>query len=488
MGKGGQFREYEDHDATGLAELVRKGEVSAEELLEEALARVEALNPKINAIADLREDVARRSIREGLPDGPLTGVPFLFKDAAASRAKDFPGCCGSALLKGTVHEANSNIVDRMLRTGVAVFGRTTSPEGAVGAVTEAAVYGGPTRNPWNLDRTPGGSSGGSGAAVASGILPAAHGSDGGGSIRIPASSCGLFGFKGTRARLPDGPFAGEGWAGMSIEGFLTRTVRDQATLLDAVEGPDLGAPYHAPPLECPFSEAAQRDPGRLKVAFMTTNFAGGPIHPENAKAVRAAAKMLEDLGHEVSEDSPDADIGMMMAAWTDIVACGTALWIDRALEGKGRALEPGDVEPTIASAYRYAKTLNGPRYLHAVNQVHLYGRQLAAFFGRHDVLLTSTLAEPPCEIGRLDHTWEDFVEYRCGKGGVFDYSPFTAAYNAGGQPAASLPLHWTGDGLPVGVQLGARTGDDSRLMSLCAQVERAHPWFGRRAPLRWRAG
>lgn len=481
---GASFREYEDHDATGLAELARRREVSADELLDEAVGRVEALNPRINAIACLCEDVARRRIREGLPQGPLTGVPFLFKDAAASRARDFPGCCGSALLKGTVYDANSTIVDRMLRTGVSVFGRTTSPEGAVGAVTEAAAYGGPTRNPWDPGRTPGGSSGGSGAAVSAGVLPAAHGSDGGGSIRIPASCCGLFGFKGTRARLPDGPFAGEGWAGMSIEGFLTRTVRDQATLMDAVEGPDIGAPYHAPPLGRSFSESARQDPGRLRIAFMTTNFAGEPIHEENAAAVRNAARLLEDLGHVVSEDSPKADIGMMMAAWTDIVACGTALWIDRALEGVGRSLAPGDVEPTIASAYRYAKTLDGPRYLDAVNRIHLYGRQLAAFFEAHDMLLTGTLAEPPCEIGRLDHTWEDFIEYRCGKGGVFEYSPFTAAYNAGGQPAASLPLHWTGDGLPVGVQIAARAGDDSRLMSLCAQVERAFPWHGRRAPLR----
>ena len=231
---------YEQNDAIGLANLVLRGETTPDELLDEALRRVEALNQELNAVTMLREDVARRLVSEGLPDGPLRGVPFLLKDLGAE-AVDFPSNNGSRLFANTHYAKDSAIYARLRAAGLVTVGRTTSPEGGVGPVTEAAVYGGPTRNPWNLARTPGGSSGGAAAAVAAGIVPAAHGSDGGGSVRIPASCCGLFGFKATRARLPDGPYVGEGWAGMAIDGFLTRSVRDTAALLDATHGPDRGA-------------------------------------------------------------------------------------------------------------------------------------------------------------------------------------------------------------------------------------------------------
>jgi amidase len=258
--------DYESHDALGLAALIRRGETTADALLEAALERAEALNPRLNALVHLVPDTARRRIAEGLPDGPFTGVPFLLKDLGAE-AVDFPASNGSRLLAGTRYPGDSHIYARLAAAGLVTFGRTTAPEGGVGVVTEAAVYGGPTRNPWALDRTPGGSSGGAGAAVAAGIVPAAHGSDGGGSVRIPASNCGLFGFKATRARLPDGPFSGEGWAGMAIDGFLTRSVRDTAALLDATAGPDLGAPYWAPPLAESFTAAIARPPRRLRIAF-----------------------------------------------------------------------------------------------------------------------------------------------------------------------------------------------------------------------------
>ena len=228
-------------DATELAGLVARGEVSASELLDAALAAVEARNPAINAVVLMQEGVARKSIADGLPQGPFRGVPFLIKDLGCE-AVDFPSHNGSRLLANTVYKRDSSIFERIRATGVVTFGRTTSPEGGIGAATESAVYGGPTRNPWNLDHTSGGSSGGAGAAVAAGIVAFAHGSDGGGSVRIPASSCGLFGFKPTRARLPDGPYVGEGWAGMAIDGFLTHSVRDTAVMLDACEGADLGAP------------------------------------------------------------------------------------------------------------------------------------------------------------------------------------------------------------------------------------------------------
>jgi amidase/6-aminohexanoate-cyclic-dimer hydrolase len=475
---------YETHDAVGLAELVRRREVTPHELLDAALIRAEALNPRLNALTMLQPEVARGMIALGLPDGPLKGVPFLLKDLGAE-AIDFPGNNGSRLMAGTTYAMDSAIYARLKAAGLVTFGRTTAPEGGVGPATEAAVYGGPTRNPWNLEKVPGGSSGGSGAAVAAGIVPAAHGSDGGGSVRIPASSCGLFGFKATRARLPDGPYVGEGWAGMAIDGFLTRSVRDTAVLLDATHGADLGAPYFAPPLKDTFVAATKRDPGRLKIAVATTSFTGVPVHAECKAATEAASKLLRDMGHEVEEAMPTADTPGMMRAWTKIVACGTALSVASVLRKKGRDLQPGDVENLALGAIDYARTLSGADYLEAVGKIHAYGREMAAFFERYDMMLTPTLAELPADIGRFSHSAADFVEYRMGAGMVFEYSPFCVAANASGQPAVSLPLHWTADGLPVGVHIAARFGADELLMSLSARMEEAQPWFDRRPPVRY---
>ncbi|MFP5480687.1 MAG: amidase [Alphaproteobacteria bacterium] len=468
-------------DATELAGLVAKGEVSPTELLDAALTAVEARNPAINAVVLLQEEVARRSIAEGLPAGPFRGVPFLIKDLGAE-AKEFPSHNGSRLLANTVYGQDSSIFTRMKATGVVTFGRTTSPEGGVGAATEAAVYGGPTRNPWNLEHTPGGSSGGAGAAVAAGIVAFAHGSDGGGSVRIPASSCGLFGFKPTRARLPDGPYAGEGWAGMAIDGFLTRSVRDTAVMLDACEGPDLGAPYVAPPLDRGHAAAISRPPRRLRVGICDTTFTGEPIHPEVAEAVRAAGRLLDSLGHHVEPARPRADVPMMMRAWTDIVGVGTALSIRSKLGD--RAPTADEVEGVGRGAWAYAQGLHPTRYLQAVGEIHAFGRQMAGFFeDGPDILLSATLAEPPAKIGRFNHETEDYVGYRTGPNGIFAYSPFCAVFNASGQPAASLPLSWSRHGLPIGVHLAAAFGQDEVLIALCAEVERAAPWAAKRAPM-----
>jgi amidase len=475
---------YETFDAVGLAALVARGDVTPDELLDEALRRVEALQPSLNAVTMLREDVARRLIAEGLPAGPLRGVPFLLKDLGAE-AVDFPSNNGSRLFAGTTYAVDSAIYARLKAAGLVTFGRTASPEGGIGPVTEAAVYGAPTRNPWNLERTPGGSSGGAAAAVAAGIVPAAHGSDGGGSVRIPASSSGLYGFKPTRARLPDGPYAGEGWAGMAIDGFLTRSVRDTAVLLDATQGPDLGAPYAAPPLQGTFLNACGQAAPRLRIAFSRTSLTGDPIHPECMAAVDDAARLLAGLGNDVEEALPSADTKGMMAAWTKIVACGTALSVATAVHRRGREFSPDELEGISKAAIAYARTISGSDYLAAVGKIHAYGREMAAFFERYDILLTATLAEPPAPIGRFDHRNDDYLDYRLGPGRVFAYSPFTAAFNASGQPAASLPLYWTADGLPVGIHLAARFGRDELLMSLSARIEEARPWFGRRPPLRY---
>lgn len=468
-------------DATALAELVARGEVSPSELLDAALAAVEARNPAINAVVLLQEGVARKSIADGLPPGPFRGVPFLIKDLGCE-ARDFPSHNGSRLFANTVYPGDSAIFERIRATGVVTFGRTTSPEGGVGTATEAAVYGGPTRNPWNPEHTSGGSSGGAGAAVAAGIVAMAHGSDGGGSVRIPASACGLYGFKPTRARLPDGPYAGEGWAGMAIDGFLTRSVRDTAVMLDACEGPDPGAPYVAPPLGKGHAAAISRPPRRLRVGICDTTLTGEAIDPEVAEAVRATGRLLESLGHVVEPARPRADVPMMMRAWTDIVGVGTALSIRSKLGNRAPRAE--EVEGVGRGAWAHAQTLHPTRYLQAVGEIHAFGRQMAGFFDQGpDVLLTATLAEPPAKVGRFAHDTEDYLGYRIGPNGIFAYSPFCAVFNASGQPAASLPLGWSSSGLPIGVHLAAAFGQDELLIALSAEVERASPWAGKRAPM-----
>jgi amidase len=468
-------------DATELAGLVASGAVSPSELLDAALAAVETRNPALNAVVLIQEGVARKAIADGLPPGPFRGVPFLIKDLGIE-AKDFPSHNGSRLFRDTRYSGDSAIFTRIKATGVVTFGRTTSPEGGIGAATEAAVYGGPTRNPWNHAHTSGGSSGGAGAAVAAGIVAFAHGSDGGGSVRIPASSCGLFGFKPTRARLPDGPYAGEGWAGMAIDGFLTRSVRDTAVMLDACEGADPGAPYWAPPLLLGHAQAISRPPRRLRIGICDTTLTGAPIHPEVAEAVRATGNLLEALGHHVEPARPEAEVMQMIQAWTDIVGIGTALSI-RAKLGD-RPPREDEIEAVGRGAWAHAQTLHPTRYLQAVNEVHAFGRQMARFFDAGpDILLTATLAEPPARIGRFAHKTEDYLAYRMGPEGIFNYSPFCAAFNASGQPAASLPLGWSSEGLPIGIHLAAAFGQDETLIAVCAELERAAPWRAKRAPV-----
>ena len=479
MGNGMlSFDEYRSYDALGLAALVSQGDVTPAELLQAALSRLEAVNPKLNAIAGLNVDAAEATIERALPHGPFRGVPFLLKDLGAA-AIDFPSHFGSELFAHTEQDHNAELVQRMIRSGLVIFGRTTSPELGIGPITEAKVYGGPTRNPWNLKHTAGGSSGGAAAAVASGILPAAHGSDGGGSVRIPASSSGLFGLKATRGRMPMGPKVGEGWAGMAVDGFLTRSVRDTAALLDATEGPDAGAPYWPPPLGGRFADALSKPPTRQKIAVCYENFAGGAIHPDCRAAVDKTAKLLEDLGHYVEEATPELELMPIMQAWTRIVACGAALSIRQKLAAQGRPLDPADIEGITRGALALAETVSGADYLDAVNRVHGVGRTLAGFFERYDMLLTPTLAEPPARIGRFAPHNEDFIDHRLGPKGILPYSPYTPIFNASGQPAMSVPLHWNDGGLPIGIHLAARFGADETLIALAAELETASPWFDR---------
>ncbi|RFP89071.1 amidase [Rhodobacteraceae bacterium 63075] len=467
--------EYVAHDATALAGLVAKGEVSPAELLEAALSQTERLNPALNAVTMIAESAARNAIDGGLPDGPFEGVPFILKDLKAE-ARAYPTNNGSKLFAGHEWAYESEMFERLQRAGLVTFARGTSPELGVGPVTEAQVYGGPTCNPWDLSRTSGGSSGGSAAAVAAGIVPAAHGSDGGGSVRIPAASCGLVGFKPTRGLFPAGPGSGEGWAGMAIDGFLTRSLRDNLALMDACAGADLGAPYHAPPLPESFTQAAARAPRRLRVRYVEGTLHGPATHPDCREAVLKTASLLEDLGHHVEPYTPPAalDLPAMMRAWTVTVACGTALAV-RSRTG-GAPFDERLVEGVTRGAMEYAKSLNGMDYLAAVNEIHAFGRRLAAEFLECDLLLTTTLAAPPCRHGALSPDQEDFVAYRNGPGSCFEYSPFTAAFNASGQPAMSLPLHWSEDDLPVGVHFAMKSGQDTELAALAAELEAAANW------------
>jgi len=479
-----RFEEYDDFDGLGLAALVRGGEVTADELLDVALARAAATDDAIAAVMHVQEPTARAAINAGLPDGPFRGVPFLLKDLGCE-AVDFPTSMGSRLFDGYRYGYDSEIFTRLRATGVATFGRTTSPEFGVGPTTEAVVYGRPTRNPWNTDHVAGGSSGGSGAAVAAGVVPLAHGSDGGGSVRIPASSCGLFGFKPSRALLPDGPVAGEAWAGMAIDGFLTRSVRDTAAMLDATAGPDLGAPYYAPPRTAgTFLEAIDRPPRRLRIAVSTRTFDGLPIHADCVAAVEHTAQLLESLGHEVVPVEHVIAIEPFMRAWTNIVACGTQLTVESRAAVLGISIDDAErlVERVTRLAMAHGRAVSGAQYLASVETVHSVGREMARFLQPFDMVLTATLGEPPARIGRFaterTDAWNSFLDYRLEH--VLPYSPFTALANGTGQPATSLPLWWNDAGLPVGAHLMARSGDDDVLLQLSAQLEDAEPWFHRR--------
>lgn len=474
---------YDSHDALGLAGLVAAHQVTPEELLDEALRRTEALNPKLNCVTLPQPETARRLIRDGLPLGPLRGVPFLLKDLGAE-AVDFPSNSGSRLAENMTAARDSHLYERLRATGLVTFGRTPSPEFGVGPATEAAVYGGPTRNPWNLDRTPGGSSGGSAAAVAAGIVPAAHASDGAGSIRIPAASSGLYGLKPSRGLVPHGPNAGEGWGGLATSGFVSRTVRDTAALLDAVMGEDLGAPYAAPVVPSLLGAMARPGP-RLRIGVLTTTLTGKPIHADCVKAVEDAAKLLESLGHHVEPAPlPEADLDGVMHDLMRIIAAGSALTVNRLCELRGIPLSEAPIEPIARGAVELSRSVTGTEYLSGVNALHALGRAFARWMAGRDAMLTATLAEPPAEIGRFAHKTDDFMGYRLGKGGVYDYSPFTAAFNASGQPAASLPLHRNADGLPIGVHIAMPFGRDADLIALSAELEAARPFFPNRPPLR----
>jgi len=472
------MREYEKYDALGLAELVRKGEVSPTELLDAALARVSARNPALNAVNMSFEARARREIAAGLPAGPFRGVPFLLKDLHAQ----VPGerlSFGSRLFASFVSETESELVARYRRAGLVSFGRTNSPEFGLTATTESTLWGA-TRNPWSRERSAGGSSGGASAAVAAGIVPAAHASDGGGSIRIPAACCGLFGVKPTRARVPMGPHAGEGWGGMSTAHAVTRSVRDSAALLDATHGPDLGAPYFAPAPERPYLEEVTRSPGRLRIALQTQAFNGADTDPECAQAARDAAKLCESLGHRVEEAALPVDREALGRATSVLIGANVQAFAEDAAAAQKKTLGADLVERVTLAMIERARSVPAADYARAVKTIHALTRVVEAFFTRFDVLLTPTMAMQTARLGQLALANPSDAEFgqclaRC--------TGYTALYNAAGNPAMSVPLATASDGMPLGVQFGARFGDEATLFRLAGQLEAARPWAERRPPV-----
>jgi Asp-tRNA(Asn)/Glu-tRNA(Gln) amidotransferase A subunit family amidase len=470
--------DYDACDALALAERVRKGDVTPRELLELAIARVEARNPQFNAVVICMFEEARRGVENGLPEGPLRGVPFLIKDLHAACA-GVRMTNGSRLFEDFIPERDSELVARYRKAGLVLFGKSASPEFGITTSTESVLFG-PTRNPWRTTHSAGGSSGGAAAAVAAGIVPAAHASDGGGSIRIPASCCGLFGLKPTRARNPVGPLVGEGWSGMSGAHAITRSVRDSAALLDATQGPDLGAPYWAPPPQRPFLEEVRADPGRLRIALQLDSFNGAPVHADCAEAARDAAALCIALGHEVEEARLEIDAAAFGSATQVVIAAN--LWAeltDRA-SALGRELTADDVEPGTYVLAETARNVDASEYARSIVGLHAVGRQVARFLEPYDVILTPTLATPPLELGRLALTNTDIEQLMRD---ITATVGFTQVFNAAGNPAMSVPLHWNADGLPIGVQFAARFGDEATLLRLAGQLESARPWFDRRPAL-----
>ncbi|CAB3789655.1 amidase [Pararobbsia alpina] len=467
-----EFDEYRQCDATQLAQWVANGVVSPRELLETAIARAEAVQPTINAITQKHFDLARTAIDQGLPTGPFTGVPFLLKDVSVQMAGTSTSN-SSKLYAGVIAQQDSTLVSRYRQAGLVIFGKTNTPEMGLAASTETALNG-TTRNPWDLSRTPGGSSGGAAAAVAAGIVPAAQGSDGGGSIRIPASCCGLFGFKPTRARTPLGPFVGEGWGSMASVHVLTRSVRDSAALLDATQGLSPGDPYAAPPVARPYVEEMTTPPGRLRVALQLAPLSGSPVDAACITAARDAARLLESLGHEVEQALPPGNAEELSTAAWALVAVGVAATLHRRARILGRELREDDVEPVTWQAVRHAATLSAIQLENARLAIHLQGRRMATFHERYDIVLSPTLGQVPVALGPQSMSNPDLDAYSAA---LKRFTPFTSLFNMTGQPSMSVPLHWTPDELPVGVMFSAAFGNDDLLFRLARQLEQARPWF-----------
>lgn len=477
--------DYSRHDALGLAALIRGGELSASEVVEMAIEQIEALNPQLNAVIHRLYDQARQTTPRASEKAPFRGVPFLLKDLIAeyAGAPFHEGCTG---LKGYRSPCHSTLVQRLLAAGLTVIGKTNTPEFGALPTTEPALCG-PTCNPWDLRLTAGGSSGGSAAAVSAGMVPMAHGNDAGGSIRVPASCCGVFGLKPTRGRNPLGPRFGDLGGGLICEHAITRSVRDSAALLDATSGPEPGDPYFAPPKRRPYLEEAERDPGRLKIGFLPSLPEGWgedpAFHPDCEEASADAARLCEALGHEVVEIAPAelAHPGLYKnfgVLWCCFIGNVMRYWERE----RGGALTEGDVEPETWASYQAGLKRTGADYLTVVEDVQRFSRKVGNWYerGRYDLILSPTMTIPPTRLGAFASTEADPMKWaRMSRA----YLGLTSPFNMTGQPAMSVPLHWNEDGIPIGVQFAGRFGEEGVLFSLAAQFERARPWGEKRPAL-----
>ena len=487
------FKEFDRFDGLGLAQLVRGKEVAPSELCEEAIRRIEQVNPKVNAVILPMYDIARESVHKSLPDGPFTGVPFLLKDMV----EEYAGVIltnGSKACRNYIPTQDSEIVQRFKKSGVVILGKTNLPEFGVMGITEPELYG-PTRNPWNTVHTPGGSSGGSAAAVASGMVPLASGNDGGGSIRIPASCCGLFGLKPTRGRNPLGPKVGQIWQGAVVSHVITRSVRDSAAMLDATQGSDAGAPYVIPAPERPYLQEIDRDPVSLKIAYTSVSPIGTKVHPECVKAVEESARFLEQLGHKVEEAQPEVDGKAIANSYITLCLGEVAADIEEMGNILGRKVRTSDVEALTWTLGLLGRTLSACDFAKATREWGVAGRAMGRFHQIYDLYMTPTVAYPPMKVGELQPKPYERLLMKAvnalGLGVIFKMSglidqmaeanlsrtPFTQLANLTGQPAMSVPLHWTADRLPVGVHFVAPFGDEATLFRLAAQLERSRPWF-----------
>lgn len=472
------FAEFEAYDALGLAELVRRKAVSPAELLEAAIARVEARNGAVNAVTMPLYDRARTAIADGLPAGPFTGVPFLMKDLTASIAGVHMTRSSRFFADTPPPVADSEHVARLRRAGLVIFGRTNTCELGLSLTCEPQLHG-PTRNPWDLTRISGGSSGGAAAAVAARMLPLAHATDGFGSIRAPAACCGLVGLKPTRGRNTMAPYAGEGLAGCSVEHAVSLSVRDSAALLDATAGAGPGDPYAAAPPARPFLREVGAAPGRLRIAWTAAAPNGAPVEAEPLRVLRETARLCADLGHQVEEANPTVDGAAVVPTFLTLIVANTAVNLG-SHPTAGRTARPDEVEKVTYATGQKGERITAADYVRATQTAHRLGRQMAAFHAGWDVLLTPGLAMVPPRLGWIDMMLDDVDEYWRR---VFTFSPFTVWFNLTGQPAMMLPLGTSPEGLPVAVQCVARYGDEATLFRLAAQLEAARPWIGRRPPI-----
>jgi len=463
---------FATHDALAVAELVRSRQIGVQELVDASLVRLRRENDRLNAITDLYEGDLLESSVAATGDGPFHGIPFVVKQLMAD-CVGTPTTVGSRFFaKEPVAANDSAAVARMRRAGLVIVGRSNTSEFGLAPTTEPA-FGGATVNPWRVDLSPGGSSGGSAAVVAARALPMAHATDGGGSIRIPASLCGLFGLKPSRGRISLAPI-GETLAGAGAQLCVSISVRDSAALLDALAGGEPGDPYRAPEAEGSFLDAIRRAPGRLRIAFLRRPVGWERMDPALVAAVERTAKRLEVLGHHVEEAMPDYDPAATSAAFDTVMCANTFTNIQ--VRANGRVPGPDDLEPVTRLYAEKGRGISAHDYIRAVQTFHRTGRQLGAFFERFDILLSATIARASLPLGtvRMDGSLEEYEE------GLAPMVAFTSVSNAAGVPAMSVPLEWTEDGLPIGMHFVGRYGAEATLVSLAAQLERAHPWCERR--------